>query len=613
MLPIRTAVLVVHGMGLQRPLDTVRGVIKAVWQSGDPSESAHKIWLHPERSGIDIDLAVITTSWLDGVTPNRSVDFHELYWSHLMSETPGLAVLLWLFELAHKGPSWLKPNMRLVWGAGALFLVLMILSISLLVLKVIERLAGVSGNPESLLITPVLMFLIFAIVCILVFAWFRAWAFILWSIAAAVLLAGAYWFSSGQSANFVTLALPALIALIAVRLLMGNWGVVVFFVAYVFSFFFELLIHWKLDPTIALSDPQLIPWAMTSPWCLVAACVILATYQILSMVFLQPYLGDAARYFRDAPSNVAVRREIRRQAVDTLEGLHLSGRYDRIVVVAHSLGTVIAYDMLRAYFARVARSLPTTGYRLEQRINEAETKIDAFTKSVARFQKAMAESKKKRGTAQPASPDPSDLRSHGRQIIRDIAFIVNEERNAAHEKTAGNAPDVGIPDSAVDTEHKAWLVTDFVTLGSPLAHAHYLMCDGQRPDELVSDFKRRVKEREFPVCPPKREIEDGDGPLTYRRAGDSSGRCSFHNGALFGLTRWTNLFFPVSELFHGDAIGGPLGDIFGFGIVDIGLAADSPRDSGLRAHTRYWYMPKKDPLKTPHIQELRNAINLTDA
>ena len=75
-------------------------------------------------------------------------------------------------------------------------------------------------------------------------------------------------------------------------------------------------------------------------------------------LFLQPFLGDAARYFRASPGNVLVRREIRKQAVDTLDTLHNWGTYDRIIVVAHSLGTVVAYDMLRAYFSRVNNSLP---------------------------------------------------------------------------------------------------------------------------------------------------------------------------------------------------------------------------------------------------------------
>ena len=76
--------------------------------------------------------------------------------------------------------------------------------------------------------------------------------------------------------------------------------------------------------------------------------------------FLQPYLGDAARYFRNSPGNVAVRRAIRKEAVDTLGAgsIRLRPATIAIVVVAHSLGTVVAYDMLRAYFSRVCDELP---------------------------------------------------------------------------------------------------------------------------------------------------------------------------------------------------------------------------------------------------------------
>src|SRR5689334_5649361 len=89
----RTAVLVVHGMGSQRPLDTVRGVVNSVWLRGDTSGTGERrIWTHPERSGVDdIDLPVITTNFLKG--SRRRFDFHELYWAHLMSETRAVAVL----------------------------------------------------------------------------------------------------------------------------------------------------------------------------------------------------------------------------------------------------------------------------------------------------------------------------------------------------------------------------------------------------------------------------------------------------------------------------------------------------------------------------------------
>src|SRR5260370_956357 len=112
----RTAVLVVHGMGSQRALDTVRGVVEAVWLDSDetPGKDDKRYWLHPERKNDDLDLSVITTSDVPGTADHRSVDFHELYWAHLMSETRAVAVLLWLFELVRKGPR-LKPGMQAFW------------------------------------------------------------------------------------------------------------------------------------------------------------------------------------------------------------------------------------------------------------------------------------------------------------------------------------------------------------------------------------------------------------------------------------------------------------------------------------------------------------------
>ena len=68
-----------------------------------------------------------------------------------------------------------------------------------------------------------------------------------------------------------------------------------------------------------------------------AGVAVVAFYLAVNAAFLQPYLGDAGRYFRGSPANVAVRRTIRKEAVDMLDRLHASGLYDRIIVVAHSL------------------------------------------------------------------------------------------------------------------------------------------------------------------------------------------------------------------------------------------------------------------------------------
>ena len=124
----RTAVLVVHGIGSQRALETVRGVIRGVWLDSDnPYDTGRRIWTHPESYVADMDLSVMTTNEVPGSKDGRIVDFHELYWAHLMSETKAVAVLLWLYELCRKGPI-MTPGINGLWWAASIFLCLINLS-----------------------------------------------------------------------------------------------------------------------------------------------------------------------------------------------------------------------------------------------------------------------------------------------------------------------------------------------------------------------------------------------------------------------------------------------------------------------------------------------------
>ena len=47
-----------------------------------------------------------------------------------------------------------------------------------------------------------------------------------------------------------------------------------------------------------------------------------------------------------------------------------------------------------------------------------------------------------------------------------------------------------------------WLITDLVTLGSPLAHADFLLA------KSAKEMDERILHREFPTCPPVREVLD---------------------------------------------------------------------------------------------------------
>jgi hypothetical protein len=560
-------------MGSQRAQDTVRGVVTAIWLDGDPSKGK-RIWTHPERGGVDLDLSVITTNAVPGTPDRRSIDFHELYWAHLMSETRAVAVLLWLFELARKGPR-LKPGMGALWWAGAIFLSFLISSVVLLGLHAIERFAKVAHEPQSLLLAPFFVVFMIASYSVL-FSALRGALRLAVSVAPLAAIAGVvfyYGINSDAARHATEIFLPLSVAFFGVAIVMGGWGVLALGISYPLSLVF-FWFYWSarfLDYQTIWKNGWIL-WSLTEDWSAVIACFFVVMYLVLNAMFLQPYLGDAARYFRNSPANVKVRREIRKEAVDTLAALHDSGLYDRIVVVAHSLGSVVAYDMLRAYFSQVCDDFPdpaTLGADFK-RIDRAKVDPD----------KASPEKIKK------------DLRMRARHVVARIA--------------AAAPPPTPRPDPW--RKPKTWLVTDFVTLGSPLTHAQYLICRGKTHRQLEEDFRRRVSEREFLTCPPKRL--DHDGLLSFKNPRTS--KYQFHHAALFGLTRWTNLYFPLSQLFWGDAIGGPLAPVFGSHIRDIKVSTHKPAKDAFFTHTAYWDIARKGGRNAPHIAALREAVDLVD-
>jgi hypothetical protein len=582
----RTAVLAVHGIGSQRALETVRGVIRGVWlDPNDPEDKGKRLWTHPERSGVDIDLSVMTTNEVPESRDKVIVDFHELYWAHLMSETKAVAVLLWLYELCRKGPI-MRPGINGLWWSAAIFLCLMNLSFSLLVLRATYQLSQTSA--QNILVAPFLLLLASIVFGIWRASRWRAYRLIKWLAlfcGAGLLLIGGYflleWAVPGEGgmldgAELVTLtALPTLVAGIATFLVMGREGMRAFGGALVVSLIvcFAFILsdrHWYPQSAFAGTIVHAWPWGLNAPWGVPLAFGVLGLYLAANAAFLQPYLGDAARYFRGSPANVAVRRAIRKEAVDTLERLHTSGQYDRIIIVAHSLGCVVSYDMLRTYFSRVCDELPSVDL-LGPELDEVD-----------HLQWSYKETAK--------SDDKKFLRSKARQIIANIA-----------DATVYQPPSL--------QPAKSWLVTDFVTLGSALSHAYFLMCDGNSHDKLKEDFARRVTEREFPTCPPARL--DQDGLLTFNNPKRKTRQ--IHHGALFALTRWTNIYFPMVQIFWGDAIGGPVAPIFGRHIVDLPVSTSESGAADFFTHTLYWNTEREpDRWNAPQIVALRNAVDLAE-
>jgi hypothetical protein len=236
--------------------------------------------------------------------------------------------------------------------------------------------------------------------------------------------------------------------------------------------------------------------------------------------------GDAARYLNAAPANIAERHAIRTNGIALLKKLHdpTSG-YDRIVIVGHSLGSVIGYDMLTHYWAQVNGDIPIHPGSDE---SMALNRLEAPDQTINDFQKN-----------------------------QDCLWKVLATR------------------SLNNCQAQRWLVSDFVTVGSPLSYGAFLFA------ESSEDFKRRVGQRELPVCPP---ISNGDKrPKSFAWKDEKHGLLYLHHAAQFTLTQWTNFYFP------GDPLAGKLAEVFssrdvpgeivtrGPGICDIELEHPSRR------------------------------------
>jgi hypothetical protein len=129
-----------------------------------------------------------------------------------------------------------------------------------------------------------------------------------------------------------------------------------------------LLGVWRLAWTVLLAMVLAIPVLFVAGYALnsdVPAWIIGLTISAVVLIFwfglyrmaaralvntTTSPLVDATRYLDPSPYSYAARRAIRGGLVDLLGALN-DGRYSRIIVVAHGVGTVIAYDALTAFWA----------------------------------------------------------------------------------------------------------------------------------------------------------------------------------------------------------------------------------------------------------------------
>lgn len=510
----REAVVIVHGIGEQAPLSTVRGFVgrrtvtsRGQEARGGVADASDAVFTEPSPVGRRTDELTYVVVWNQEGTAERILagqpgwkaqeraavtEFHEFYWAPSYRTT----------TLGHL-TGWLAP----------------------LLLRPLRtfstpRLRGPHGLVRVLPVVPLLVALAVAVL-------YRGGAVPGWlaGVALAVGVIGAVLLST-----LLGLIAVAKVVVLAVLTVVGT-----------------ALLAWGLDGvgrTVAA----------------VGASAVATLVGGFVADRITRTLGDAARYLAGTnPGNVTENEVIRQAVVDLLDRLHDvtdpdtgRNRYDRIVVVGHSLGSVIAYDAVRLLWARRGRQLvlpDDDGTAAAQAVHAVEVAGEALRAAVAE------------GGDVDAARTAYWAAQRGAQLVmRDL------------DRTSGS---------------RRWIVTDLVTLGSPLTYADAFLANG--PEDLAERFEERSLAANPPTVQRVRRAAGHPYRLWVPGRGGARATTRWHHAAPFACVTWTNLWFE-----H-DIVGGAVGPHFGPGVRDVSLGGTTWLAGMAFAypHSSYWMTSRR--------------------
>jgi hypothetical protein len=115
----------------------------------------------------------------------------------------------------------------------------------------------------------------------------------------------------------------------------------------------------------AISSERIVSNPLVGPAVAMASLVLSRVGLQLLLSPLTDTLGDAARYLSPRPGNVSARERVLESGVELLRGLHSDPNVHRIVMLGHSLGGIIGYDVLSAYWREVHVDVPVPARTLK--------------------------------------------------------------------------------------------------------------------------------------------------------------------------------------------------------------------------------------------------------
>lgn len=404
---MRHAVVIIHGIGEQKPMDTLRGFVSTITHKPDGDNSADiKFYNKPDNLSTLFELRRLTTASSEAEDRIKT-DFFEYYWAYNIRDTKAQQVLKWIGGIIFRWPGSLPKRIR--------------------------------------------------------FLHIGMWV---------LLLASAFLFIGGFNISFLKENQPVWLGSIG-TLLSGFLG-----------------------------------------------------------YLLTQYVGDAARYTSANPGNIAERQRIRQEGVMLLKSLTNSGKYEKIILVGHSLGSIIGYDLIKHLWSDY-----NTLY---------EDKI--YAKDLQEFEKKYA--------------NPVDGTFNINNYRADQEALFYQQNN----------------------DGNPWKISHFITLGSPLTHASFLLAKD------LDELKQRVEERELPTAPPTFEVFNNENRITYRPDVKNPRRV-LHHAAPFACTQWINVYYK------NDFVGGSLSEYFGHGIEQHAINIQKSffhRWIPFLSHTHYWSDNTKD-------------------